>query len=260
MHAIIELMHLETVKYDFNHPHSCDWRKKPRPYATMALMIEGTGKFVTQKETFIIKHGDMVFIPDGINYISYWQGNPNSYLSVHFMFESKFSQSEARNFKLQRLTGIDFDATLAALQNIRASLEKGGIGAIAATVDFFGFYSDVASRLKPAEHYGAAVKSVQKAIDYLENEDNDIHVGKLADMCYLSESRFFTLFKLATGMSPIKYKNNILIRRAAQMLKTGMSIQEVSDELGFSTPSYFRRTFKLATGKTPKEYMKSIYF
>ena len=256
----VDLTHLEAVRYNFTHSNTCDWREKKRPYATVALMIEGVGKFVTPEESFTIKRGDVVFIPNGTNYISHWQGNPHSYLSVHFSAKNGCAQCEARSFKLQKLTGMHFVSTLQALESIRVNLERGGIEGLSAVGDFFKFYSSIAPRLKPSKGYDAAIRSVQNAIDFLETGPNEISVGHLADLCHLSESRFYTLFRLATGTSPIRYKNNLLIRRAIQFLKSGMSIQNVSDELGFSTPSYFRRVFKQVTGKNKKEYIKDINF
>ena len=255
------LKHLEAVKYESTLPHSCDWRTRLRPLATFALMIEGSGTFITSRKSFTLSPGDVVFIPNSVHYISRWQGNPNAYLSVHFMFDSEASQFEAQNFELQKITGYDFDATLSALEKIRTGLEIGGLQTLSATAEFYNFYSGLIPQLSLAEPFGAAVKSVQKAIDCLDNTNNAaIHVRQLANLCHLSESRFYTLFKAATGVSPIRYKNNVLIRRAIQMLKKGRTIQSVSDELGFSTASYFRKTFKLVTDKNPKEYMKGIYF
>ena len=49
-----------------------------------------------------------------------------------------------------------------------------------------------------------------------------------------------------------------LLRAAKQLLADeGLSISQVSQELGFEYPQHFVRFFKSQTGKTPSEYRQS---
>ena len=102
--------------------------------------------------------------------------------------------------------------------------------------------------------------SVKKAIDYLTvNYKNDITVAELSKIANLSPSRFFTVFKKETGKTPIEYKNNICVKNAQKMLlATNLSIEEIGENLGFNSASYFRRTFKKYVGKSPREYRNNI--
>ena len=102
--------------------------------------------------------------------------------------------------------------------------------------------------------------SIKKAIDYLTfNYTGNITIDELAAIANLSSSRFFTVFKKETGLTPIEYKNRICIRNAEKMLLTSdLSIEEIAEKTGFNSSSYFRRTFKAFTGKTPREYKNSI--
>ena len=61
-------------------------------------------------------------------------------------------------------------------------------------------------------------------------------------------------------MSPIEYKNKIMIRHAERSLvdHPEVSIEELSERLGFESSIYFRRLFKATTGKTPREYRKTV--
>lgn len=84
-------------------------------------------------------------------------------------------------------------------------------------------------------------------------------VAELSEMVNLSPSRFFTVFKKETGMTPIEYKNHICVNNAQKMLLAdNLSIEEIGESLGFNSASYFRRTFKKYVGKSPREYRNNI--
>ena len=61
-------------------------------------------------------------------------------------------------------------------------------------------------------------------------------------MCNMSSSSFRQKFHNATGMSPIKYKNYIIMRKASELIKSGeFTISEVADKLNFDDIYYFNR-------------------
>ena len=52
-----------------------------------------------------------------------------------------------------------------------------------------------------------------------------------------------------------EYLNSYRLAKAEQLLSaTDKSIVEISEELGFSTPSYFIQQFKSKKGVSPKQY------
>ena len=66
-------------------------------------------------------------------------------------------------------------------------------------------YSDVLPLLKGADFQLDALKSVKAAVDYIEsNSEKEMAVRIFAQMCHLSESRFYALFKRALGCSPLR--------------------------------------------------------
>ena len=100
----------------------------------------------------------------------------------------------------------------------------------------------------------------KKVIDHMTfNYKDSMTIQELAAIANLSPSRFFALFKKETGITPIEYKNRIGIRNAEKMLLiSDLSIEEISEKLGFNSSSYFRRTFKAFTGQSPREYRNKI--
>ena len=84
--------------------------------------------------------------------------------------------------------------------------------------------------------------------------NEEISIIKLCDLCMCSESTLFKSFQSTVGVSPIKYKHNIMIQTSLSLLSdSDLSIEEISRECGFSSSNYFRKIFKETTGTTPKK-------
>lgn len=86
---------------------------------------------------------------------------------------------------------------------------------------------------------------------YYEN----LSISSYADSCNLSESRFSHLFKEEIGCSPIHYLINIKIEKAKELLiKTDLTVSQISEAVGMRNQNYFSRIFKKQTSQSPTEY------
>jgi len=91
------------------------------------------------------------------------------------------------------------------------------------------------------------VNNIKKNIT-LDDMALHFHTSKF----YLSRS-----YKKIMGQSPMADFTQLKIQKACQYLDLDqMTIKEVSYELGFSDPLYFRKVFKKIMGFTPGEYKK----
>ena len=59
-------------------------------------------------------------------------------------------------------------------------------------------------------------------------------------------------------MSPIAYKHRVAVTAAEQLLASddALSIEEVSDWVGFESSAYFRRVFRSLVGCSPRDYRR----
>ena len=64
------------------------------------------------------------------------------------------------------------------------------------------------------------------------------------------------LFAKYAGISPKAYYTNLRVRHATELLKEGMSVAEVADQMAFSSPNYFSSFYKKKTGVLPSEIRK----
>lgn len=73
----------------------------------------------------------------------------------------------------------------------------------------------------------------------------------------LSERTFKRRFTVATGLSPIAYVQRLRIEDAKRRLeRTEASIDEISWQVGYEEPAFFRRLFRRVTGLTPGAYRR----
>lgn len=99
---------------------------------------------------------------------------------------------------------------------------------------------------------------VESALEFVENNYSlDISLEDMANAACSSVFHFSRVFKKATGYSPYEYLIKYRINRAKSLLKTThKTVEEISAEVGFESPSNFIRTFRQLEDMTPVKYRK----
>ena len=124
---------------------------------------------------------------------------------------------------------------------------------------FYAVLSKILPKLE-AKNQKEMDPRMKLTIHYMEDHfTENITVERLAEISSMSVSRFFPNFKKAVGVTPVEYLNHYRISQAIILLmnEEDLSIEEISERLGFESSTYFRRVFKKITGKTPRDYRKS---
>ena len=95
---------------------------------------------------------------------------------------------------------------------------------------------------------------------YLDtNYREDISLDLLAELTHLNKYYLAHTFQREYGISPITYLNRRRIEESKHMLgNTGYSLAQISELMGFSSPSYFSQCFRKAEGLTPNEYRRQV--
>ncbi|MGN1051396.1 MAG: AraC family transcriptional regulator [Acutalibacteraceae bacterium] len=127
--------------------------------------------------------------------------------------------------------------------------------------EFIKFYENLYKYNYIHPQKSALLKSdnaMKHTISYIEeNYFTQMSVEEIAKECGFSKSHFMGLFKKYTGESCIAYINNLRVNKAIKLLKySDLSIISISEQVGFSSVSYFNRTIKKITGKTPRQIQK----
>ncbi len=97
--------------------------------------------------------------------------------------------------------------------------------------------------------------SLDQALNYMtENLNQTLDIDKLCKIACMSRSKFYQQFKLAFGLSPATYQQQLRLKKARQLLQSGLQVSQICYELGFTNPSHFSRLFKQMFGVPPKHY------
>ena len=92
---------------------------------------------------------------------------------------------------------------------------------------------------------------------YLEN----LPITKFSETCHMSINTFRSLFQKQFGTSPVKYRNNLRIERAKELLGEGsFTVSEVAYQSGFENVGYFCRYYRQIAGESPSETKKRNQF
>ncbi len=114
-----------------------------------------------------------------------------------------------------------------------------------------GIIKDLSSRCD-----SSAIAKLSPVLDYVtQNISHEITLEEAAKLNGMNREYFCRFFKKSTGITFIDYINFVRISKAQELLiSTQENISAISDELGFSSVSYFARVFKNITNITPAYY------
>jgi AraC family transcriptional regulator of arabinose operon len=100
---------------------------------------------------------------------------------------------------------------------------------------------------------------IRRAMDYLErNIARKITLADIADAVGLSPSRLAHLFREQTGQTPQQYLEGIRMQRASELLRrTGFSIKQIADAVGYDSQFYFSQRFKVRTKHSPSTFREA---
>ena len=117
-------------------------------------------------------------------------------------------------------------------------------------------YILVSNKLFKFANTKAINKSVKTIIDYIEkNYSNEINHAQLAKLTGYSECYLYKIFKNATGYRPHEYLIKYRINKAKYLLKfSDLSVERVSESVGYNNASSFITIFKKLEGITPLQY------
>lgn len=244
--TLISKYKLHNFHYDTIHSAGPDiFFKNP----CIGYIKKGHAKFLYNGKTIYAYRGDLIYIAYETSYQSIWYGSPDiEWYSIDFDFNSKYAFYD---FRFQILRNYPSDLFKKMYQTYKAS-------PMLSISHFYRLLDDIYGKLE-ATSTANSFSVIESAVKYIEeNYQKSFSVKSLAELCHISESGFFKLFKEVTGVTPVTYKHNIMIQHAIDMISnTSLSIEEISGLVGFPSSNYFRKVFADMTGTTPKKLRKN---
>lgn len=242
-------LYLTQKNYSDNYTHT------PRPFYNFLIMLEGEARFQINEQKCVVAHkGDLIWIPKRSTFFVDWIGSPASWYVLHFDFSFRFNPFFNKLSQVQKLNFGDARVMLPDFE--RLTTERNPYFIVST---FYRIFAQVFP-LITLQEVSERQYVIQPAVNHLEVHYREkVPVEKLASLCLLSLSRFQHLFKEIMGMSPIAYKNQVLIQHVQQalLINPEQSLESIANEFGFESTIYLCRLYKKITGMTPSESRKS---
>lgn len=217
------------------------------PSHYFAYMISGNCKIVTNDSSVEINEGDIFYIPFNCSYQSYWNGRPLiSFISLGFPF---MPNRDSRYFPVQ---------IISTDQGKKQTMLKLGNTKNPTSCDIGLFYSFVGELMpdmayRKHDHQSELVNKARRCLE----QDPFAKTADIAKRVAVSEPTLYNAFKNASDVSLNEMRNRIISEKARDLLiTTDRSVEEISDMLGFSSTSYFRKALHRHFGMTPSEIRK----
>ncbi|WP_339275208.1 response regulator [Paenibacillus sp. FSL W8-0426] len=102
--------------------------------------------------------------------------------------------------------------------------------------------------------------SIREAMDYLDQHLNEpVSLRDLSRVLHMNTSYLSSLFKEQTGLTFSDYMTRKRLQRAKELLvNTRLSINEISELVGYQTPKYFVKVFRTAENVSPGRYRANL--
>lgn len=86
-----------------------------------------------------------------------------------------------------------------------------------------------------------------------------LDAGHLASVADMSVSRMNTVFRQATGYSPLEYVRQVRVAEARRLLADPeLAVKEIAARIGFEDGFHFSRVFRRTDGLSPTEYRAAL--
>lgn len=93
--------------------------------------------------------------------------------------------------------------------------------------------------------------------EIIGNPELELSIADMSEKVHISSYHMIRKFASENGLTPHKFQLQCRIRKAQELLESGMKVVDVAAAVGFCDQSHLCRVFKRQVGISPEEYIKS---
>lgn len=233
-------------------------------------ILSGDFSQTINNHTFTVKRGDLLFIDLDATH-SFKSSTKNAYYNVCILpqalkldnLKSTLSQTliekfiQNKNLIVGKILTFNGDERRELEEIFKAMLLEQNKGDELSKIIFNNYLNIIFAKIITKAMLPKKEVNGWDQLDQFieENLDGDLSLHNLANRCFYNPSYFCRLFKEKHGMSLVEYVNTRKIERAKFMLlNTEKTIEEISNELGYSNVSVFYKNFTKIVKCTPLNF------
>ncbi len=244
----------------------------------LVLITAGKCSFTYDGKEYIANEGQVVFIPEGVEYIRKPLSDDSiGLLYIHFSVpvtpvakeerENAFSVclTSGKTALIKSVNDGEKAITKALREVVENKKSTEPLSSLNASIALTKVISLLCFPLIK-EHSSISIAdnpyppAIEKSLDFIKHHFSEkITIPDLCSVSFVSPQHLIRLFKKHLGFSPIEFVNRNKIARAIEMLRsTELSVKEIAYALGFDNPNYFSRLFMKEVGLSPLQKKAQI--
>lgn len=256
------LLYITSAKYNG------DWHSTAHThhFTELFYVTRGNGKFLVEDDSFSVKANDLIIVNPNVTHTELGIPGTTFEYVVLGIQGLQFQPSESGqhfNYNKYNLSSYEKELQfcLHALINELRSKEDYYEAVCQNLYEILIYYI---FRKTKTELSIASSKKITKECRFIEeyideHYTEDITLQTLSDLTFMNKYYLVHAFKKYKGTSPINYLIDKRIEESQHLLaNTNYPVSKISDQIGFSSQSYFSQVFRKRTGLTPNQYRKSI--
>ena len=243
-----------------------DWHSVPHTHNHMELffIVGGKGQFLIEDQLYPVDVNNLVMINPNVTHTEVsLNAQPLEYI-VLGIEGMELAANNAANGQFTILDQYESAEVSGCLRNILREMEQKNTG----YEDVCQAYMEIliirlmrsTALSVPAEPQNVSANrqctAVRRYIDLHFKEA--LTLEQLAEECHMNKFYLSHAFKREFGISPVNYMISRRIEESKYLLaETDLSMSQIAQLLGFSSPSYFSQVFHRTMSISPKEYRQS---
>ncbi|MBR5543634.1 MAG: helix-turn-helix transcriptional regulator [Oscillospiraceae bacterium] len=234
------------------------WRKDTEERCACSQLyyiVKGEAVVICNGERIVMKEGNWYLLPDGVS-VKYWCDDFMEEFTFHFKLCNIDRVDLLRNCRRAYTFPIKEDFTPFFSRCLESEEAKDALRLCGIIYDMLcRFIDEYDIKLAETE----LSPCVSKAVAHInKNLSMQLTVDEIAKASFVSKSTLEKYFKEELSCSVHGYLlNTVLFEAGNLLLKTSISIRNISERFGFCDQFYFSKCFKEKFGKSPKDFRKS---
>lgn len=256
LNAGVQLLQVQAAEYGpqgirDSHTH---------PHTQLIYVLSGEGCCQIEDEMVTLAPNDLLLINPHVSHCDLLGTNPSMYaLTLDLSCPYFFDAMEQRYVYLKADRLEDLVSVRRYMQNLlhEVKCQPTGFEQMCQRLAEVVVLS-LSRQCKPASNTRKSSRECIRVRLYIDRHFTEtITLDDLAQYANLNKYYLVHVFNREMGCSPISYLIDRRISESKRLLSSSsLSIRQISQEMGFSSPSYFSQSFRRSTGCSPAEYRR----